>query len=214
MPDFPFDLLNEHEELARLGVWGAGVYADFDALRDGSLDEAAFRAKYTRQVAIMCLDMTGFTESAIHLGELASLQRIYDVQRVAVPVFKANHALNIRAFADDLTGIFDTADQALDAALTIHQRIQVFNASPLATPLPAECAIGIGFGKVFAIGPDLAMGDEMNRASKLGEDTARGGETLLTENCRAALTHRTDCDFRLASNDDLIFPFYLANARP
>jgi class 3 adenylate cyclase len=214
MSDFPFDLLSDHEELARLGVWEAEVYADFDALRSGSMDEAAFRAKYLRNVAIMCLDMTGFTESAIHLGEVASLQRIYDVQRVAVPVLKANQALNVRAFADDLTAIFGTADQALDAALAIHERIRVFNASPLASPHPAECAIGIGFGKVFSIGPDRAMGDEMNRASKLGEDTARGGETLITENCRAALAHRQDCQFQLAHKDDLIFPFYMASPRP
>lgn len=213
MSEFPFELLSDHEELARLGVWDAALYADFDALRSGSLDEAGFRAKYTRRVAIMCLDMTGFTESAIHQGELASLQRIYDVQRVAVPVLKANQALNIRAFADDLTATFDTADQALDAAVSIHARIRAFNASSLASRQPAECAIGIGFGQVFAIGPDRAMGDEMNRASKLGEDTARGGETLVTENCRAALSHRDDCDFQLAHKDDLIFPFYMASVR-
>ncbi len=50
-----------------------------------------------------------------------------------------------------------------------------------------NAAIGIGHGKVFTIGPNLAQGDEMNRASKLGEDIARAKETLLTERAYDAL---------------------------
>ena len=52
--------------------------------------------------------------------------------------------------------------------------MRLFNASPLASEHPTLCCAGIGFGQVLAIGPNLAQGDEMNRASKLGEDIARG----------------------------------------
>ena len=68
--------------------------------------------------------------------------------------------------------------------------------------------IGIGFGPVYAIGPNLSMGDEMNRASKLGEDTARGGETLITEAAREALGERPGVRFHPQSSDDLLFSYF------
>lgn len=52
------------------------------------------------------------------------------------------------------------------------------------------------------------MGDEMNRASVLGEDTARGGETLVTEGVQRALSEREDLTFEAQASDDLAFPFY------
>ncbi len=52
------------------------------------------------------------------------------------------------------------------------------------------------------------MGDEMNRASKLGEDMARGGETLLTEQARDAMVDRSDVQFEPQTTDDLPFPHY------
>lgn len=207
---FPYELLEAYHDLAQLGEWDADVYADFDALREGRLSEDGFRAKHSWRVAILCLDMTGFTEAAIQYGEIASLQRIYDVQRVCAPVFRAHRVRRVRAFADDLTAVFDDPQDALSAAFEVHRRIRAFNESRLAGPHPAECAIGIGYGEVFALGPDLAMGDEMNRASKLGEDTARGFETLVTEKLYVANCGRADCRFQAIQSDHLAFPFYIA----
>lgn len=48
----------------------------------------------------------------------------------------------------------------------------------------------------------------MNRASVLGEDTARGGETLVTEGVQRALSEREDLTFEAQASDDLAFPFY------
>jgi hypothetical protein len=156
------------------------------------------------------MDMTGFTASALHEGELESLLRIFDAQKVCLPVLEEHGAGLVRCFADDIVALFDTADAALDAAFEVHRRIELFNASPLASRHPTRCCAGIGFGTVYAIGPNLAQGDEMNKASKLGEDIARAGETLLTERARAALTHRDDVEFEEQDQDDQLFPFYRA----
>ena len=51
------------------------------------------------------------------------------------------------------------------------------------------------------------MGDEMNRASKLGEDTARGNETLVTSNVYFALRNRSDVLFEQLASDDQLFPY-------
>ncbi len=205
---FPYPMLDDARELATFGEWSEDVYLDFAAYRAGRLSEADLQAKYHTRVAILCLDMTGFTEAAIRYGELESLMRIFDVQRVCGPVLREHNARLVRAFADDLTALFDDPRDALEAALQVHERVQAFNASDLASPHPAETCIGIGYGDVYAIGPNLAMGDEMNRASKLGEDTARANETLVTQNVYQALLPHRDYDFQTQNKDDLPFPFY------
>jgi hypothetical protein len=47
-------------------------------------------------------------------------------------------------------------------------------------------SFGIGFGEVLDLGHDL-LGLEVNLASKLGEDTARPGEILLTPDAARTL---------------------------
>ncbi|MGI9248546.1 MAG: hypothetical protein ACR2QI_05995, partial [Woeseiaceae bacterium] len=133
-----------------------------------------------------------------------------DTQKVAIPVLQDFGAELIRCFADDIVALFFEPDAALDAAFEVHRRVKLFNASPLASDYPAVCCAGIGFGQVLAIGPNLAQGDEMNRASKLGEDIARGNETLITERAYAAMAKRDDVHFEHQDQDDLLFPFYRA----
>ena len=205
---YPYELMDSPQQLAKLKEWSEEVYQDMFSLREGSLSEADFWAKYGTRVAIVCLDMTGFTETAIRYGELSSLLRIFDVHRVCAPIFQHHKAKLMRAFADDLTAIFDDPHRALDAALEIHARIRLFNQSPQASAHPTDCCIGIGYGDVLAIGPNAAMGDEMNRSSKLGEDTARAYEILITQNTYEALRDRTDCAFTRVSADDLPFEYY------
>ena len=149
--------------------------------------------------------------SAINFGELESLLRILDAQRVCIPVLKEFGAELIRCFADDMVAIFETPDTALDAAFELHRRVARFCDSDLASDHPTRCCVGIGYGEVFAIGPNLAQGDEMNQASKLGEDIARANETLLTERAFEAVRQRTDIQFDLQSSDDQMFPFYRAS---
>jgi hypothetical protein len=48
----------------------------------------------------------------------------------------------------------------------------------------------------------------MDRASKLGEDIARGNETLVTSNVYFAVRERTDVLFEQLAADDQLFPYY------
>ena len=205
---YPHRLLDDIDTLASFQGWSKEVYEDFFKLREGDIDEDAFRKKYCRERAILTIDMTGFTLSALQVGEINSLTRIFDAQRAALPVLQDYGADLIRCFADDIIALFRSPGEAIDAALEIHRRIERFNASPLASAHPTVCCAGIGFGRVFAIGPNLAQGDEMNRASKLGEDIARGSETLITENMYEAVAGREDLVFERQDQDDLLFPFY------
>ena len=208
--DFPHDILEDVDELAGFRGWDRDVYQDFLAIQRGELSERAFREKYSWRRAILSLDMTDFTSSAMRGGELDSLLRIFDAQKVCVPALKSFDAELIRCFADDIVALFDDPMAALDAAFEIHRRIRLFNESPLSRENATECCIGLGYGDVLAIGPNLSQGTEMVQASKLGEDIARANEVLLTENAYRAMAGRNDVDFERQAQDDQLFPFYRA----
>ena len=207
---FPYELLEDARELASYCGWSKDVYEDFLACQKGTLGYQEFLDKYQQQSTIMSIDMTGLTASAMQIGELQSLLRILDAQKVCIPVLKDHSARLIKCFADDVVAIFHDPNHAIDAAFEIHRRMELFQHSNQASNDPTQCCIGIGCGKIFAIGPNLAQGDEMNRASKLGEDIARANETLLTELAFEALKERSDVSFELQISDDQLFPFYRA----
>ena len=208
----PFPLLDSPAALARCDGWTEEVYHDLLALQQGRVTHEALDAKYLCRRAILTLDLTGFTVQAMKGRPLNSLLRILDAQKVCIPVLHEHGSLLVRAFADDLVGLFEEPGQALDAAFEIHRRVSQFNRSEHASENPALACIGIGYGEVYAIGPNLAMGDEMNRAAKLGEDTARGNETLVTSNVYAALRNRSDVLFEQLASDDQLFPYYRASS--
>ena len=210
---YPFPLLEDPAKLAGYCEWSEAVYGDLLDCQRGRMSEQAFREKHVQRLAILVLDITGFTLAAMHVGELHALVRILDVQKVCGPVFEEYNAKIVRAFADDMTAIFEDPGVALDAALEIQRRVELWNAGPDAVENAPTCGIGIGYGDVFAIGPNRAMGDEMNRASKLGEDIADGGEILLTEGVHEQLRERTDCAFHARSRDNMHFPYYEAVRR-
>jgi len=205
---YTYELMDDPKELARFGFWSEEIYRDLLACQRDHITEDQFNSKYLTQVGILCMDMTGFTKSAMERGELYSLFRILDVQKVCGPIFHQFNARQIRAFADNFTVLFDDLNDAFMAALEVHIRIQSFNGSELAGKAPAQCCIGIGYGQVYAIGIDQAMGNEMNQASILGEDIARGAETLITESAYELLKKRDDCTFVKRIHEEIPFPFY------
>lgn len=208
--NFPHKILEDAEVLSDFKGWDREVYEDFLAIQRGQLGENEFWDKYKYRRAILSLDMTGFTYAIMREGELQSLLRILDAQKVCAPVLQEFDAELIRFFADDIVALFEDPVVALDASFEIHRRIRLFNESELALDCATECCIGIGYGEVLAIGPNLSQGTEMVQASKLGEDVARANEVLLTQRAYDALSHRDDMTFERQAFDDQLFPFYRA----
>jgi adenylate cyclase len=126
-PKFP--LLEKPVELARFQGWSQSVYEDLLAVESGRMTEAEFDEKYLATRAILVLDVTGFTLTTIHGGAINSFLRILDVQKICFPVLQEYGATLIRAFADDVTALFDDCNAALDASIEIHRRIDSHNRS-------------------------------------------------------------------------------------
>ena len=103
---FHHPLLNDPKTLAGYKGWSEDVYHDFFRLQRGEMQESEFRDKYHRERAILSIDMTGYTASAMQYGELQSLLRIMNAQRVVIPVLQEWDAELIRCFADDIVALF------------------------------------------------------------------------------------------------------------
>jgi class 3 adenylate cyclase len=205
--ELPYPFLEDAEELARFEGWTQDQLSDLLAVRAGRMSARDFDARYQVDRAILVLDLTGFTETAMKGGALQSFLRVLDAHSICLPVMREFEARFVRTFADDVVALFDRPEAALGAALEAHRRTDHFASSGRSDD-PARCCIGIGYGRVYAIGPNRAMGDEMNRASKLGEDLARGGETLLTDNARSALAATSEHRIDRVEADDVLFPYY------
>ena len=203
-----FTLMADPAELARYRGWSEEIYRDLLSVEENRMSEAEFDDKYLSEKAILVLDLTGFTETAMKKGAVHSFLRVLDAHKLCLPVLNDKCAEFVRVFADDIVALFPAADQALEAALEIHRRTNSETWLKSGPIQHARCCIGLGFGPVYTIGPNLAMGDEMNRVSKLGEDIARGGETLVSEGAYQALRDRSDVIFEEQVTDDPLFGYY------
>lgn len=139
--------------------------------RAGEID-AEIRDRFLQTHAIVVLDMVGFSRMTQEQGIIATLQKIYHLREIAIPAFAKLHGHVFKVEADNLYVSFENPDLALQAT---EQVLKCLNAVDL------HASIGIGYGDVLAIGDHDLYGDEMNLASKLGEDLAGKDEILLTE---------------------------------
>jgi len=130
--------------------------------------------------APLVLDMCGFSRTTRRHGIATFLLMIRRMRRVVAPAVEAAGGIVVKGEADNLYCLFDDAPAAVIAARDIMDRLDAANAQlPEAQRLYA--AIGIGYGAILNIAGEDLFGDEVNLASKLGEDIAERGEILLTK---------------------------------
>jgi class 3 adenylate cyclase len=134
--------------------------------------------------AVMVLDMSGFSRTTQRRGIVAFLLMIHQMKLIATPTVESNGGLVVKSEADNLYCLFETVKGAIKASRELMQRLDTVNLL-----LPEErrlyAAIGIGFGRIINIDEEDMFGDEVNLASKLGEDAAERGQILMTDAARA-----------------------------
>ncbi len=129
----------------------------------------------------MVVDSTGFSRVSAAHGILHFLSRLASMRETVRPVLERHGHIIARFEADNVFAAFDSPDTAIRAAMDIHHAVE-FSGLMLTDTEPFRLCIGIGFGRMlYAESMEGYFGKEMNLASKLGEDTANGGEILLTE---------------------------------
>lgn len=138
------------------------------------------------RVAILVLDMVGFSRLTRELGIIHYLAMIHQMVEAATPAVIANGGRVIKQDADNIFATFDNPMQALEAARDI---FRAFDAVNTVTPIERHLcgSVGIGYGETLVIDNSDLFGPEMNLASKLGEDMAGKSEILLTASAHDAL---------------------------
>jgi class 3 adenylate cyclase len=180
--------------------------ARLDALLSRIIEEPEARAEianeieatFTERRAVLVLDMSGFSRTTQVHGVVAFLMMIHQMRLLAAPTIAACGGTLLKAEADNLYCLFVTVDDAVRAAREIIRQLTTVNVL-----LPAGrrlyASIGIGFGDVLVLEGEDLFGDEVNLASKLGEDVAQGGQVLLTEAARAELDAMVETAMERAS---------------
>jgi adenylate cyclase len=149
------------------------------------IDDEIWR-RFGRTVAVLVLDMCGFSRLTMRYGITHFLAMIRRLGLLVRPVVSAAGGRIVKAEADNLFAVFEDVPTALAAARAIHKRLAAANVF-----LPADwdlhAGIGIGYGPVLLVGDGDLFGSEMNVASKLGEDVAERGDVLLSSSARERL---------------------------
>jgi class 3 adenylate cyclase len=136
--------------------------------------------------AIMFTDLAGFSRRVAEFGIIHFLQVIYEHRRLVEPVIEAHDGLIVKSEADSLLVLFKRTDQALACAIAMQHACKALSENRVPEEEVLLC-IGIGFGHVLRVGESDVYGAEVNAASKLGEDTAKAGEILITTGARDEL---------------------------
>lgn len=130
--------------------------------------------------AVMFTDLSGFSRQVEKFGILHFLQIIHEHKKLLSPVIHRHDGILIKIEADSLIVIFRRTASAVRCAVAMQKTLQEFNRT---RPPETEIllCVGIGYGEVLRIGDLDVFGREVNAASKLGEDTAKSGEILITK---------------------------------
>ncbi|MCO4746694.1 MAG: adenylate/guanylate cyclase domain-containing protein [Proteobacteria bacterium] len=164
---------------------------DLHALDRGDAEAAErIRERFSRRHAVLVSDMSGFSRITQRRGITAFLALIERMRQLCGPCVEAAGGRVVKAEADNLLAVFPTPDAALTAGLAMHAACMADSLAREPDDQVRVC-LGIGYGDLIDIGDDV-FGDELNLASKLGEDLADPQEILLTPAAAEPVTARLE----------------------
>jgi adenylate cyclase len=144
------------------------------------------REAFQRNVAVLVLDMVGFSRLTVEYGIIHYLAMIHQMEEAVRPAVTGNGGVVIKREADNLYAIFDDPSPAIEAAFDIFRAFDAVN-SVVPPDRDIFGSIGIGYGATLVIDEKEIFGSEVNIACKLGEDIAGKSEILLTRSAYNAL---------------------------
>lgn len=144
--------------------------------------------------AVMFTDLSGFSRKVEQFGIIHFLQVIYESQRIFTPCIDARDGILLKVEADSMIVIFRDAANAVRCAVDMQRAAKRYNTGRPETDHVLLC-VGLGLGPMLRIGDDDVFGTEVNAASKLGEDIAKGYEVLTTAAVKDACAALKDVSF-------------------
>ena len=142
---------------------------------------------FGHQGAIFILDMADFSLKTKTHGIVYYLSLIKKMQQTVEPIINNRSGHLVKFEADNAYAYFDTVENALQAGIDMKVAFEAAN-KKYPDDFEIFISIGIDYGKFLFLEDDHDFfGDPINIASKLGEDLAKKGEILMTENAFSLL---------------------------
>lgn len=145
--------------------------------------------------AVMFTDLAGFSRRADTFGITHFLQVIYHHRELLFPIIRDFGGVLVKSEADSMLLLFRTPARAIDCAITMQEACKRANLR-LIDEEKVHLCVGIGVGDILRIGDHDVWGREVNAASKLGEDTAKAGQILVTQAVLDELGNASPYSFR------------------
>lgn len=168
-----------------------------ERLRPGADKDAVDRRiwdLFGERWAIMYTDLSGFSRRIAEFGIIHFLQTIHESFQMHAPVIDRHGGFLLKIEGDSLMVIFRNVNEALECAIEMQQVTQRSNVGRAPEDQVLLC-LGLGYGDMLRIAEEDVFGAEVNAASKLGEDTAKAGEILVTGAVREAVKLPPGCSF-------------------
>ncbi len=138
-------------------------------------------ARYGEEVAILVMDSSGFSRVSASHGIVHFLAQLMRLRQLCEPELQRHHCKLLNFEADNAFAAFPRAQDAIAAALGIQRAVHDADLRLTASER-YRVSLGIGYGPLlYSETLEGYFGDEMNCASKLGEDIANGDQVLVTE---------------------------------
>ncbi len=143
---------------------------------------------------VMFTDLSGFSRNVAKFGIIHFLQTIYESERLLIPIIERHDGILLKVEGDSFLVIFRNVQKGIQGAIAMQRALVAYNADKPDEEKVLLC-VGLGFGKLLRIGDADVFGSEVNAASKLGEDTAKAWEILVTDGVRERCGEIPDVSF-------------------
>ncbi|MBI4676400.1 MAG: adenylate/guanylate cyclase domain-containing protein [Elusimicrobia bacterium] len=144
--------------------------------------------------AVMYTDLSGFSRKVVEFGIIHFLQVIAESERIFVPCIDRHDGVLLKVEGDSLMVLFRSPGKAIECAIEMQGAAKAYNEDRPDKEKILLC-VGVGFGKVLKIGDHDVFGAEVNAASKLGEDTAKAWEILVTDSAKDVASQLSGISF-------------------
>lgn len=138
--------------------------------------DAQIHDQFIETHAILVLDSSGFSRISHEQGIISALAEIERMRGAVLPVIAAHQGSVFKIEVDNVYAVFPTVELAIAASNAIIDQVGL---------IQKQVSIGIGYGDLIMISTGShysdVYGEQMNLASKLGEDLAGRDEIMLTE---------------------------------
>jgi adenylate cyclase len=154
--------------------------------------DSAMNQRFTKRKAVLVIEMYEQAEIAHEHGVLPFIDMVLTMKRHCGMAVKHRHGKCVRSIETKIIGqimaLFDRPIDCMRAAIEARYRCRDEDFT---------LAIGAGFTEILDLDACNAFGDAVNMAFKLGEDVAKGGEILITENIKNELRSSDGFDFKM-----------------